>query len=105
MMSPTDPILDEVHAIREELAKQSGYDAEKIAEAAGGERADGGYTSASADRYQQEEGFVTFAASLLSGHQLRLRVDVRQNQCRSISCRAEWADPVRSAPTGEDLKS
>ena len=33
-MPRTDPILEEIHAIREALAKESGYDAEKIAEAA-----------------------------------------------------------------------
>jgi hypothetical protein len=33
-MQPTDPILEEIHAFREALAKESGYDAEKIAEAA-----------------------------------------------------------------------
>jgi hypothetical protein len=33
-MPSTDPILEEIHAIREALAKESGYDAEKIAEAA-----------------------------------------------------------------------
>jgi len=33
-MPPTDPIIEEIHAIREALAKESGYDAEKIAEAA-----------------------------------------------------------------------
>jgi hypothetical protein len=33
-MSATNPILDEIHAVREALAKESGYDAEKIAEAA-----------------------------------------------------------------------
>ena len=31
---PTDPIIDEIHAIREALAEAAGYDAEKIAEAA-----------------------------------------------------------------------
>jgi hypothetical protein len=33
-MQPADPIIEEIHAIREALAKESGYDAEKIAEAA-----------------------------------------------------------------------
>jgi hypothetical protein len=33
-MPPTDPILEEIHAVREALAKESDYDAEKIAEAA-----------------------------------------------------------------------
>jgi hypothetical protein len=42
MRPPTDPILDEIHAIREALAKESGYDAEKIAEAARKRQAKGG---------------------------------------------------------------
>lgn len=33
-MPPTDPILEEIHAVREALAQESDYDAEKIAEAA-----------------------------------------------------------------------
>lgn len=33
-MPPTDPILDEIHAVREAIAKESAYDPEKIAEAA-----------------------------------------------------------------------
>jgi hypothetical protein len=33
-MRTTDPILEEIHAIREKLAKKAGFDAEKIAEAA-----------------------------------------------------------------------
>jgi hypothetical protein len=33
-MPPTDPIIEEIHATREALAKESDYDAEKIAEAA-----------------------------------------------------------------------
>ena len=33
-MSPTDPIIDEIHAVREALAQEFDYDAEKIAEAA-----------------------------------------------------------------------
>ncbi|HEX6863168.1 MAG TPA: hypothetical protein VF414_10160 [Thermoanaerobaculia bacterium] len=33
-MPPTDPIIEEIHAIRETLAQESDYDAEKIAEAA-----------------------------------------------------------------------
>ena len=36
-MPPTDPIIEEIHAIREALAKESGYDAEKIAEQNEGE--------------------------------------------------------------------
>jgi hypothetical protein len=33
-MPTTDPIIEEIHAIREALAKESGFDAERIAEAA-----------------------------------------------------------------------
>jgi hypothetical protein len=33
-MSTTDPIIEEIRAIREALAEESGYDAEKIAQAA-----------------------------------------------------------------------
>jgi hypothetical protein len=33
-MPSTDPILEEIHATREALAKESGYDLEKIAAAA-----------------------------------------------------------------------
>jgi hypothetical protein len=33
-MPPIDPILEEIHSIREALAKECGYDPEKIAEAA-----------------------------------------------------------------------
>lgn len=33
-MPPTDSIIDEIHAIREALAKAASYDVEKIAEAA-----------------------------------------------------------------------
>jgi hypothetical protein len=33
-MPPTDPIVEELHAIREALAKESDFDAEKVAEAA-----------------------------------------------------------------------
>jgi hypothetical protein len=33
-MPPADPILEEIHAVRETLAKESGYDTEKIAAAA-----------------------------------------------------------------------
>ncbi len=41
-MQPKDPILEEIHAIREALAKESGYDAEKIAEAARKRQAESG---------------------------------------------------------------
>ena len=33
-MPTTDPIIDEIHAIREAPAQEAGFDAEKIAEAA-----------------------------------------------------------------------
>ena len=33
-MPTTDPIIEEIHAIREALAREAGFDAEKIAEAA-----------------------------------------------------------------------
>jgi hypothetical protein len=33
-MPSADPILEEIHAVREKLAKEAGYDIEKIAEAA-----------------------------------------------------------------------
>jgi hypothetical protein len=33
-MPTTDPIIEEIRAIREALAKEAGFDAEKIAEAA-----------------------------------------------------------------------
>lgn len=39
---PTDPIIEEIHAIREALAQESGYDAEKIAEAARKRQAESG---------------------------------------------------------------
>jgi hypothetical protein len=42
-MQPADPIIEEIHAIREALAKESGYDAEKIAEAARKRQAKGGW--------------------------------------------------------------
>ncbi len=42
-MPPTDPLIEEIHAIREALAKESGYDAEKIAEAARKRQAKGGW--------------------------------------------------------------
>jgi len=41
-MPRIDPIIEEIHAIREALAKESGYDAEKIAEAARRRQAEGG---------------------------------------------------------------
>ena len=41
-MPPTDPIIEEIHAVREALAKESGYDAEKIAEAARKRQAESG---------------------------------------------------------------
>jgi hypothetical protein len=44
-MPPPDPILEEIHAIREELALKSGYDAEKIAEAARKRQAESGRTA------------------------------------------------------------
>ena len=31
---PTDPIIDEIHAVREALAEAAGYDADRVAEAA-----------------------------------------------------------------------
>ena len=41
-MPNTDPILDEIHAIREALAKEADYDAEKIAAAARQREKEGG---------------------------------------------------------------
>ena len=41
-MPPTDPIIEEIHAIREAIAKESGYDAQKIAEAARKRQAESG---------------------------------------------------------------
>lgn len=41
-MPPTDPIIEEIHAIREALAKNAGYDPEKIAEAARQRQAESG---------------------------------------------------------------
>ena len=44
-MATTDPIIEEIHAVREALAKESGYDAEKIAEAARKRQAQSGRTA------------------------------------------------------------
>jgi hypothetical protein len=44
-MPSIDPILEEIHAIREALAKASGYDVEKIAEAARKRQAESGRKS------------------------------------------------------------
>ncbi|MEA2564664.1 MAG: hypothetical protein QOH06_6168 [Acidobacteriota bacterium] len=41
-MPTADPILEEIHAVREALAKKAGYDAEKIAEAARKRQAESG---------------------------------------------------------------
>ena len=41
-MPPADSILEEIHAIREALAKKGGYDAERIAEAARKRQAESG---------------------------------------------------------------
>lgn len=41
MPSP-DPVLEEIHAVREALAKKAGYDAERIAEAARKRQAESG---------------------------------------------------------------
>ena len=41
-MPPTDSIIEEIHAIREAIAKESGYDAQKIAEAARKRQAESG---------------------------------------------------------------
>jgi hypothetical protein len=41
-MPTTDPINEVIHAVREELAKESGYDLEKIAEAARKRQAESG---------------------------------------------------------------
>lgn len=41
-MSSADPILEEIHAIREALARQAGYDVERIAEAARKRQAESG---------------------------------------------------------------
>ena len=41
-MNSADPILEEIHATREALARKSGYDAEKIAEAARQRQAESG---------------------------------------------------------------
>jgi hypothetical protein len=32
IMSPKDPIIEKIHAVREEIARQAGYDLEKILE-------------------------------------------------------------------------
>lgn len=41
-MPPTDPIIEEIHKVRDALARESGYDAEKIAEAARKRQAESG---------------------------------------------------------------
>jgi len=41
-MSMRDPIIEEIHAVREALARESGFDAEKIAEAARKRQAESG---------------------------------------------------------------
>lgn len=41
-MQPKDPILEEIHAVREALAEESGYDVERIAEAARRRQAESG---------------------------------------------------------------
>lgn len=41
-MSSRDPLIEEIHAVREALAKESGYDLEKIAEAARKRQAESG---------------------------------------------------------------
>lgn len=41
-MQSVDPILEEIHAIREALARKAGYDAEKVAEAARKRQAESG---------------------------------------------------------------
>ncbi len=38
----TDPIIEEIHAVREALAEAAGYDADKIAEAARQREQEGG---------------------------------------------------------------
>jgi len=42
MPTTTDPIIEEIHIVREELARESGYDPEKIAEAARKRQAESG---------------------------------------------------------------
>ena len=41
-MPPADPILEEIYAVREKLAKEAGYDIDKIAEAARKRQAESG---------------------------------------------------------------
>jgi hypothetical protein len=41
-MQTVDPILEEIHAVREKLAKEAGYDIERIAEAARKRQAESG---------------------------------------------------------------
>jgi hypothetical protein len=41
-MPTIDPIIEEIHAVREKLAKESGYDPERIAEAARQRQAESG---------------------------------------------------------------
>jgi hypothetical protein len=42
MKAPKDPIVEEIHAIREAIAKTSGNDMDRIAEAARARQAKGG---------------------------------------------------------------
>ena len=41
-MPTADPILEEIHVVRETLVKKAGYDAEKLAEAARRRQAESG---------------------------------------------------------------